>query len=331
MTKFDYKKVETAIGYHFNNPKLLKQAFFRSSFAHENNRESNEILEFIGDEVLDLAVTRFLLEKYSKSNDGTEYFKSNKQEGELTKIKSELVRTDYLASSFNKLNLDMFIYYGKNDVNNNVKNVLSVKEDVLEAIFGAVALDSDYDMEAIMNMANRILGIKEFLKNDEMTTNYVGLLQEKTDELDLDSPDYYLEIKKENNEMVWHAIVSIKGIKSSFEGKGYKQKDAKKDAAKRMLQFINKYEKELLKKKKMQENREDVFASINELVQSGTIEKPVYEFEIAYDDNGNPEWKCSTTIEELGYIYFGYGTTKKDAQYESLKIALKEIERSFEE
>ena len=66
MQQFNYKKIESIIGYEFNNKKLLKQAFFRSSFAHENNEESNEVLEFIGDKVLDLAVIRILLEKYSK-------------------------------------------------------------------------------------------------------------------------------------------------------------------------------------------------------------------------------------------------------------------------
>ena len=70
------------------------------------------MLEFIGDKVLDLAIIRILLGKYTKTND-EEYFKSNKQEGDLTKIKSELVSTHYLANALDELGLTKFIYYGK--------------------------------------------------------------------------------------------------------------------------------------------------------------------------------------------------------------------------
>ena len=152
MKKFNYEKVESAIGYHFNNKRLLKQAFFRSSFAHENGRESNEVLEFVGDKVLDIAVIRILLEKYAKSNNGEEFFKSSKQEGDLTKIKSSLVSTGYLADSFNDLDVEEFIYYGKSDLNNNATDVTSVKEDVFEAIIGAIALDSNWDIDKIIKI-----------------------------------------------------------------------------------------------------------------------------------------------------------------------------------
>ena len=324
MKKFDYEKVESVIGYHFTNRKLLKQAFFRSSFAHENGRESNEVLEFIGDKVLDLAVMRILLEKYSESNKENEYFRTSKQEGELTKIKSELVSTSYLANSFDNFYSEDLIYYGKSDLNNKVTDVMSIKEDAFEAVIGAIALDSKWNIEKIIKVVKKLLNTNEFLKKTEIDTNFVGILQEYCVSLGLDTPNYALELLRQNDSMVWHATCKVKGIKQSTNGLGFKQKEAKKEAAEQMIQLIKSNEDKLTAKIALM-NREEVFASVNSYVQAGVIEKPSYEFEEFHDDDGNPCWKCAATVEELGYIYFGYGSTKKEAQMQALIKVLKEL------
>ena len=324
MKKFNYEKVESAIGYHFNNGRLLKQAFFRSSFAHENGRESNEVLEFIGDKVLDLAVMRILLEKYGKSNNGEEYFKSNKQEGELTKIKSELVSTGYLAGSFDALFLEDYIYYGKSDLNNKVTDVMSVKEDVFEAIIGAIALDSNWNMDKIIKIVKKLLHTDKFLKQADVDTNFVGLLQEHCSAIGLGSPAYNLELLRQNDSMVWRATCKVKGIKQATTGLGFKQKDAKKEAAQQMIQLVRVYDNKQVEKRASMD-REEVFALINSYVQAGVIDKPEYEFEESYDDDGNPYWECAASVEELGYVFFGYGSTKKEAQMHALRKVLREL------
>ena len=325
MKKFNFEKVESVIGYHFNNGKLLKQAFFRSSFAHENGRESNEVLEFIGDEVLDLAVTRILLENYAKSNNGEEYFKSNKQEGELTKIKSQLVSTDYLAHSFDDLSIEEYIYYGKSDLNNKLTDVSSIKEDVFEAIIGAIALDSNWNMDKIIKIVKKLLHTNTFLKQSEVDTNCVGMLQERAAVLGLSAPVYSLELTRQDDSMVWRATVKIKGIKDYSVGLGFKQKDAKKCAAKKMIQILQLYQNELEAKKALQAQKNDFFSIINSLVQAGKIDKPDYEFNESHDEDGNPYWECITIIPNFKYVYYGYGSTKKEAQKESIAIALEDL------
>lgn len=322
MKKFDYQKVESAIGYHFNNGKLLKQAFFRSSFAHENGRESNEVLEFIGDKVLDLAVMRILLEKYAKSNDGEEYFKSNKQEGELTKIKSELVSTGYLAGSFDALFVEEFIYYGKSDLNNKATDIMSIKEDVFEAIIGAIALDSNWNMDKIIKIVKKLLRTDKFLKQSDVDTNYVGQLQELASLAGLAAPVYSLELLRKDDSRMWHATCKIKGIKAVPNGFGFKQKDAKKDAAHQMIQLVRVYIDNAETKRAQQD---DVFARINSYVQSGKISKPEYEFDESFDEVGNPHWECAASIYELGYTYFGYGSSKKEAQKHALTKVLRDL------
>ena len=327
MKKFDYQKVESIIGYHFNNGKLLKQAFFRSSFAHENNRESNEVLEFIGDKVLDLAIIRILLGKYTKTND-EEYFKSNKQEGDLTKIKSELVSTNYLANALDELGLTKFIYYGKSDTNNNANAVLSMKEDVFEAIIGAVALDSNWDMDKIIKIVKKLLHTDEFLKQSDIDNNYVGILQELVAAIGLKTPAYTLVNYDQNGAMVWRASLRIEGIKSVTYGYGFKQKEAKKEAAKEMIPLVKLYVSQKEQQKKTETKQEDVFSVINYLVQLGEISKPEYRFEEDYDDEGNPIWECETNICESDYLFYGYGSSKKEAQKNSLNKAIKEMRKA---
>lgn len=327
MKKIDYEKVENIIGYHFNNCKLLKQAFFRSSFAHENNRESNEVLEFIGDKVLDLAVIRLMLEKYSQKNNGEEYFKSSKQEGDLTKIKSELVSTQYLANVLDEWGLDKFICYGKSDVNNNVATVLSIKEDVFEAIIGAIALDTNWDMNKIMKIVKRMLHIDSFLNQSDIDSNYVGKLQELVSSVGLNVPIYTLVNDNQDGSMIWRASLRIEGIKSTTYGYGFRQKEAKKEAAKEMIPFVKQYIAQKEQQKKTETKKGDTFAIINYLVQSETISKPDYEFNEEFDDDGNPVWECGTTIYESDYIYYGYGSTKKEAQRKSLKKMLRELRK----
>ena len=62
--EFDYKNIQKTIGYTFRNVDLLVQAFTRKSYSQENGGQNNEVLEFVGDKVLDLVVTKMLVDHY---------------------------------------------------------------------------------------------------------------------------------------------------------------------------------------------------------------------------------------------------------------------------
>ena len=64
MEQNDFIFIQNQIGYKFKNLDLLQQAFVRRSYSQENGGENNEVLEFIGDKVLDLFIVKFLIEKY---------------------------------------------------------------------------------------------------------------------------------------------------------------------------------------------------------------------------------------------------------------------------
>ena len=92
----DYvKDVERQIEYTFENTNLLFQAFTRRSYSQENGGENNEVLEFIGDRVLDFYVTKILMDRYGYITDDTDEeefaVELYDNEGSLTEIKKKLV------------------------------------------------------------------------------------------------------------------------------------------------------------------------------------------------------------------------------------------------
>ena len=84
MQNEDYSLIEAQIGYEFNNRMLLQQAFTRKSYTNEtHDGDNNEVLEFIGDKVLDLVIVKALSEYFGDINDRDEY-ECEYSEGKLT-------------------------------------------------------------------------------------------------------------------------------------------------------------------------------------------------------------------------------------------------------
>ena len=187
MTQKELDVIQEKIGYKFNKQYLLTQAFTRSSYATENqNREDNEKLEFVGDKVLDFIVVKKLTDLYGFESEvlvqtheavrNGEPIKENNivieksfefsfSEGEMTEIKKQLVQTSFLSKAIEKLELEKYLLMGKGDIKNNVQNEPHVKEDLLEAIIGAVAIDSSWNMEAIEKVIDKILNIDNHIQN----------------------------------------------------------------------------------------------------------------------------------------------------------------------
>lgn len=147
-----------------NKENLLVQAFVRRSYSQEHPEwHHNQVLEFIGDSVLDTYFVRkmcFPQNNVFGSFTKKYQFVSTKTEGELTKIKADYVNGTELARHIDNLNLARFLILGKADENNNVRNKQAVKEDLFESIIGAVALASNFQNEIIDKVCERMLELK---------------------------------------------------------------------------------------------------------------------------------------------------------------------------
>ncbi|EOT40616.1 ribonuclease III [Enterococcus columbae] len=122
----------------FNNISLLEQAFTHSSYVNEHRNlhiSDNERLEFLGDAVLELLVSRFLFQTYP-----------NVSEGKLTKLRAAIVREDSLASFAKECEFDQFIRLGKGEENSGGRKRASLLCDLFESFLGAVYLDQGLEV-----------------------------------------------------------------------------------------------------------------------------------------------------------------------------------------
>lgn len=132
------ESVENLLGYTFKDKKLLLQALCHKSYTNEKGMppfESNERLEFLGDSVVELSVTHMLFEDFPES-----------QEGELTKVRSLLVRGKALAHAAERLGLGEYILLGKGEDSTGGRRKPSILADTFEAVVGALYLDGGFDV-----------------------------------------------------------------------------------------------------------------------------------------------------------------------------------------
>ena len=200
MENQDLQNIEQLLEYEFNETAILQQAFIRRSYSQEHGGENNEVLEFIGDKALDFIVVKKLAEYYGNYTKNDE-FSTEYKEGKLTEIKKKLVNSSMLAHRIDSLGLNEYLIMGKGDIKNNVQNEEHVKEDLFEAIIGAVAIDSDWDIEKIQDVIEKMLDIEYYLENgfndDE---NYVDLIQQWSQKQYHELPLYEVYLEDENAE-----------------------------------------------------------------------------------------------------------------------------------
>ena len=137
MQEGKMEKLEEKIGYRFRDKMLLKQALTHSSHANEqkiNRTGDYERLEFLGDAVLELASSDYI---YRNNPDMTE--------GKMTKFRSSIVCEPALAFCARQIDLEEYILLGKGEEATGGRNRDSIISDVMEAVIGAIYLDSGID------------------------------------------------------------------------------------------------------------------------------------------------------------------------------------------
>jgi ribonuclease-3 len=127
--------VQDCIDYHFSQVKLLRSALIHSSYANEREdaSEDNERLEFLGDAVLELCVSEEVFRRFPEAT-----------EGQMTRIRSGLVKEKSLADAARSLRLDQYLLLGKGEESQGGRQRDSLLADALEAVFGAVFLDGGF-------------------------------------------------------------------------------------------------------------------------------------------------------------------------------------------
>ena len=129
---------EEDLGYRFEDPRLLLQALTHSSIKTEDN-PSNERLEFLGDSVLGLIMTEFLYNFYQ-----------DRDEGDLTQIKSVVVSTNALAAESERLQLNKYYSVGKGVIGRRRQLSPELLANVFEAVVAAIYRDTGLEARVIL-------------------------------------------------------------------------------------------------------------------------------------------------------------------------------------
>jgi len=120
----------TALGHDFRRPELLRQALTHRSFGADHN----ERLEFVGDSVLNCAIAMVIYERFA-----------DLPEGELSRLRANLVNKDMLHRLAKALDLGSRIRLGEGEVKSGGAERPSILADTLEALFGAIFVDAGFD------------------------------------------------------------------------------------------------------------------------------------------------------------------------------------------
>ena len=213
---------ETNIGYIFNNKELLKKSLTHTSYAYENKVDSNEKLEYLGDSILEFVVSKYLYNNYI-----------NLSEGEMTKVRANVVCEKSLFVIAKRHNFSDFLYLGKSErASKNSKE--AIMADAVEALIAAIYLDSSLDSAEKFIIDN----LRDYI--DESTKHvgdkdYKTVLQEKL-QVHGDVSIKYNVIKELGPDHEKIFIVEVEcDNKKLAEGMGKNKKQAEMDAAKNAL------------------------------------------------------------------------------------------------
>lgn len=217
-------KLEKEIGYTFKNKELLKKALTHTSYANENNIESNEKLEFLGDSILEFISSKYLYETYPKLS-----------EGEMTKVRATVVCEKSLYRVAKLHNFSDFLYLGKSQQKSGGSERPAILADSVEALIAAIYLDGGIEEASkfiIKNLKNAIAEATEHVGDKD----YKTVLQEKLQANGEVKIEY--ELIREfgpDHDKTFEVKVKCNG-KELAEGKGKSKKAAQMEAARKALE-----------------------------------------------------------------------------------------------
>ncbi len=211
------------INYQFKDKSLLQEALTHPSFTKDKKSKNYQRLEFLGDTVLSMVIAKMLLETYK-----------NEKEGKLSKRKAYLVRGSTLAKIANEINLGDVMLFSKNEENNNGRTNKRNLENGLEALIGAIYMDSNLQscQEFIKKYWQEI--IKEDLVADlDPVSSLQEIVQAKSKKL----PKYQTSRSGGNeHEPIFTCVIEID--EQRYAASGSSKKESQKKAASYALEMI---------------------------------------------------------------------------------------------
>lgn len=224
----EFEELQSKLGYTFRDIRFLRLALTHPSVAHEQGSpvQTNQRLEFLGDAVLQLVLTRELYDKYPGFG-----------EGPLTKARAKLVNRRSLAEHAKDLGIGQHLILSRGEDTHGGRERPSALADAYEAVLGALLLDGGFERarEVILHefaTAFSELSVLPILENPK------GELQELLQSISVEAPQYHvLSTSGPDHDRVFECTVHHCGMELA-RGHGKSKKAAESDAAKAALVHI---------------------------------------------------------------------------------------------
>jgi ribonuclease-3 len=222
----DWTALQTKLGISFADLSLLQQAFVHRSYLNENpdfRLGSNERLEFLGDAFLGLVVAEFLFREFPELS-----------EGELTKLRSDLVRQDSLARLAASLGLGEYLYLGQGEERGGGRKRSRNMACTLEALVGAAFIDQGFDVAKELVLRVFASSVAE-VRQRGLASDHKSRLQELIQAERQERPAYRLVEAAGPDHDKTFCVEVVVGGEVLGRGSGKSKQAAEKDAAKQAL------------------------------------------------------------------------------------------------
>lgn len=222
----DFSPFEARIGVRFRDRALLEQAFMHRSYLNENPNITlghNERLEFLGDAVLELAVTDYLYRSYPKEDEGT-----------LTAYRSALVNAVTIGTVAQELGMNEHLLLSRGEAKDEGRARQVILANTYEAVVGALYLDQGYACARDFITAHLIPRMDGILA-ENLWLDAKSFFQEKAQEKEGVTPSYNVLAESGPDHNKKFTVGVYIGSKQVAQGNGHSKQEAEQDAARKAL------------------------------------------------------------------------------------------------
>lgn len=228
MIQTDLSELTRKLNYKFKNKDFLSESLRHSSFVNEQldtDLQDNERLEFLGDAVLNLVVGHILMQRYP-----------DLKEGDLSRMRANLVNESQLASIAREINLGSYIQLGKGEIQSEGWNKQSILANTFEAVIAAVYMDGGFD--AVFKLIDGhfsflISSVTTPIANHDFKSQIQELVQ-----MEYRSIPIYKVVHESGPDHDKTFRVQLKVGEVQVEGIGKSKKAAEQDAARKGLDIL---------------------------------------------------------------------------------------------
>lgn len=221
------QELQGILDYMFLNIDLLKEALTHSSYANESKEKNikyNERLEFLGDSILSLVISEYIFLRYK-----------DLPEGELTKVRANVVCEPALASRAREINLGEYLLLGKGEEATGGRQRESILADAFEALIGAIYMDGGIERAKSFVLQSLLESI-DLAGKGALFRDYKTHLQELLQSKASEKITYHVVGEEGPDHNKIFNVEVLVGDKVIGKGRGKSKKEAEQQAAKEAIQ-----------------------------------------------------------------------------------------------